>query len=99
MGEGIEGGNWGGSYWVQREDRILGKDCGGAGMTIRAIYEHGVFKPTDKVDLPDRTAVEFDPKILGSPDDDGASQRRLYEMLRRSFETGRTDGAERHNEH
>jgi predicted DNA-binding antitoxin AbrB/MazE fold protein len=68
-------------------------------MTIRAIYEHGVFKPTGKVDLPDRTAVEFDPKILSNAENDAGSQKRIYEMLHQSFDTGRTDAAQRHNEH
>jgi predicted DNA-binding antitoxin AbrB/MazE fold protein len=68
-------------------------------MTIRAIYEHGVFKPTDKVDLPERTAVEFDPKILGDAKDDAEAQQRIFDLLRQSFDTGRIDTAERHNEH
>jgi predicted DNA-binding antitoxin AbrB/MazE fold protein len=68
-------------------------------MTVRAIFEHGVFKPTAKVDLPERTAVEFDPRVLTNPDDNGAAQHRIYELLRKSYDTGHTDAAERHNEH
>ena len=68
-------------------------------MTIRAIYEHGVFKPTGKVELPERTEVEFDPRILEMPQSGAVAQGRIYVLLRQSFETGRTDAAERHNEH
>jgi len=36
-------------------------------MTIRAIYENGVFRPTEKVDLPESTSVVFEPRLV--PDD------------------------------
>ena len=68
-------------------------------MTVHAIYENGVFRPTQPVDLPDRTPVEFDPKIVLSKDDDAVAQRRIYELLARSYDTGETDVAARHNEH
>ena len=28
--------------------------------TVHAIYENGVFRPVERVDLPDRTPVEFE---------------------------------------
>jgi predicted DNA-binding antitoxin AbrB/MazE fold protein len=31
---------------------------------IQAIYEQGVFRPTEPVDLPERTYVEFEPRIV-----------------------------------
>ena len=68
-------------------------------MTVHAIYENGVFRPTQHVDLPDKTPVEFDPRVVLSDDEDAAAQRRIYELLRRSVATGETDVAERHNEH
>jgi predicted DNA-binding antitoxin AbrB/MazE fold protein len=68
-------------------------------MTVRAIYENGVFRPVEPVDLPDGSRVEFDPKILNSEEDDLAAQQRIYELLGRSYPTGETDLAERHNEH
>jgi predicted DNA-binding antitoxin AbrB/MazE fold protein len=67
-------------------------------MTIRAIYENGIFRPLDPVDLPDSTPVEFDPKVV-TPEDEDAAQKRIYELLGRSYDTGQTDTAERHNEH
>jgi predicted DNA-binding antitoxin AbrB/MazE fold protein len=34
-------------------------------MTIRAIYENGVFRPTVKVDLPDACEVEVEIRQIG----------------------------------
>jgi predicted DNA-binding antitoxin AbrB/MazE fold protein len=68
-------------------------------MTIHAIYENGIFRPTEPVNLPDKTPVEFEPKIVSSPNDDAAAQRRVYELLRRSIPSGHHDTAERHDEH
>lgn len=31
---------------------------------IHAIYENGVFRPTEPVELPDRCRVEFEPKLI-----------------------------------
>lgn len=31
-------------------------------MTVHAIYENGVFRPVDPVDLPERTPVAFEPR-------------------------------------
>ena len=47
--------------------------------TIHAIYENGVFRPTEPVDLPDRTAVEFEPRVPGPG---GADERGTSEDLR-----------------
>ena len=71
-------------------------------MTVRAIYENGVFKPTQPVNLPDKSAVEFDPKLLDSAQDDDAAneqnRKEIVEILSRRYCTGQTDTAERHNE-
>ena len=80
---------------------------------IRAIFENGVFRPTEPVDLPERTAVEVqpveetEPGLLGVrlPDDPlpeslkNHPQRRTLEILSRRYDTGESDLAERHNEH
>ena len=68
-------------------------------MTVRAIYENGVFRPTQPVDLPDRTEVEFEPKALGDSQDDGAEQELIYSLLGQSIPSGERDVAARHNEH
>ena len=32
--------------------------------TIRAVFEQGLFRPTEPVDLPDRCEVEFEPRAV-----------------------------------
>jgi predicted DNA-binding antitoxin AbrB/MazE fold protein len=68
-------------------------------MTVRAIYENGVFRPTEPVDLPEKSRVEFEPKVLHDEQEDRAAQQRIYDLLGQSFPSGETDVAERHNEH
>ena len=81
--------------WGERHD----EGGGGEGMTVKAVYENGVFKPTSPVDLPERTQVEFDPKVLADQQDDQAAQQRIYELLGQSVASGETDVAARHDEH
>jgi predicted DNA-binding antitoxin AbrB/MazE fold protein len=68
-------------------------------MTVKAIFENGVFRPTGPVDLPEHAQVEFEPKILVTDRSDQDAQERIYELLGRSIPSGETDVAERHNEH
>ncbi|HEY3857066.1 MAG TPA: antitoxin family protein [Verrucomicrobiae bacterium] len=37
--------------------------------TIHAVYEKGVFRPLEAVDLPDRTEVEFEPRPVPHQED------------------------------
>jgi predicted DNA-binding antitoxin AbrB/MazE fold protein len=71
--------------------------------TIEAIYEGGVFRPTEPVVLPEKCRVRFEPRVVnGEPamevrqDDD---MDAIYEILDRRHSTGITDLAARHNEH
>jgi predicted DNA-binding antitoxin AbrB/MazE fold protein len=70
---------------------------------IQAIYEQGVFRPTEPVDLPERTRVEFEPRILDdrvtpqAPMSEGLA--KIYAVLGERYDSGHTDTAERHNEH
>lgn len=68
-------------------------------MTIQAVYQNGVFRPTAPVSLPENARVEFEPKILPKTADDLAAQQRIYELLGQSLPSGQTDVAERHDEH
>jgi predicted DNA-binding antitoxin AbrB/MazE fold protein len=68
-------------------------------MTVKAIFENGVFRPTEPVDLPEHARVEFEPKVLEDDQNDLDAQERIYELLGRSIHSGETDVAERHNEH
>ncbi|HYE21790.1 MAG TPA: antitoxin family protein [Tepidisphaeraceae bacterium] len=65
-------------------------------MTIRAIYEDGVFKPTKPVALPEHSEVEIVLTPIPAPDD---GLDAIYEVMGRRFESGRSDVAERHDEH
>lgn len=74
-------------------------------MTIRAIYENGVFRPLEPVKLPEGTIVEVqapeevvDVRALVPPGTD-EGLIRIYECLARSYDTGDPELAARHNEH
>ncbi len=68
-------------------------------MTIQAIYENGIFRPLERLDLPDRSRVEFDLRVLNDDQADRAAQQRIYELLGQSLASGETDVSQRHNEH
>jgi len=69
---------------------------------IQAIYENGVFRPTEPVDLPDGIRVTIQPEgpeitpPTGFEEDD---LDPIYEVLKRRRRSGHRDTAERHNEH
>lgn len=77
--------------------------------TIHAIYENGVFRPTEPVDLPEGSTVQFVPLLaegVETPTDDAEppthvmeARQRVYEILSRRYNSGHHDTAERHNEH
>jgi predicted DNA-binding antitoxin AbrB/MazE fold protein len=67
--------------------------------TIHAVYEQGVFRPLESVELPERTEVEFAPKIVGRKQPKAGSMKAIYEIMSLRFETGQQDIATRHNEH
>ena len=72
--------------------------------TVHAIYEHGVFRPTEPVDFPEgsRVRVEADqplPLPLPLPPNDGEGLDEIYAILSRRYSDGRHDDAARHNEH
>ena len=72
--------------------------------SIRAVYENGVFRPMDEVDLPEHCEVTIEP-VPVDPDlarimkVDPAAMQRIYDIMSEEFDSGRTDLAERHNEH
>ncbi len=72
---------------------------------VHAIYEHGVFRPTEPVDFPEgsRVLVEAElppsPLPLPLPPNDGEGLDEIYAILSRRYRSGATDTAERHNEH
>lgn len=63
---------------------------------IHAIYEDGVFKPTERVDLPEHC------KVIVNPESDIAKNAvwdDIYSILAERYRSGEHDVAERHNEH
>jgi len=66
--------------------------------TIRAIYENGVFRPTEPLELPEHSLVEFEPRPLEPPEVD-ANLDAIYEILSRRYNSGQHDLAARHDEH
>ena len=65
--------------------------------TIQAVFENGVFRPIGQVALPEKTKVEFEPRVLESRQTDAMLE--AFEILSHSFDSGQTDWAARHNEH
>lgn len=64
--------------------------------TIHAIYENGVFRPLEAVELSEGAAVEFEPRV--SKDRERLLDE-VYEILSHRHNSGETDVAARHNEH
>lgn len=65
--------------------------------TVHAIFENGVFRPTEPVELPEGAAVEFEPRLERARSK--ATLEELYALLSERFDSGEHDVAERHNEH
>jgi predicted DNA-binding antitoxin AbrB/MazE fold protein len=72
-------------------------------MTVRAIYENGVFRPIAPVDLPDHTAVELQLRVSSEheslPVPMSEDLAEVYAILGERYNSGHTDTAARHNEH
>ena len=66
--------------------------------TIHAIYENGVFRPVEPVDLPERCQVEVEVRVV-KPEAKVPSLDDVYAILGKRFDTGERDVAARHNEH
>ena len=63
--------------------------------TVHAIYENGVFRPLEQVELPDHTKVEFEPRPVQQAHGNG----QLDAILSERYASGELDVAARHNEH
>jgi predicted DNA-binding antitoxin AbrB/MazE fold protein len=66
--------------------------------TVRAVYEDGVLRPTEPLELPEHSVVEFEPRPLERPEVD-ENLGAIYEILSRRYQSGRHDLAARHDEH
>jgi predicted DNA-binding antitoxin AbrB/MazE fold protein len=65
---------------------------------IHAVYEDGVFRPLEAVELPEHCHVEFEPRIIDA-ESPVPSLDDVYAVLSERFESGESDVAARHNEH
>lgn len=70
---------------------------------IPAIFENGVFRPTEPVQLPEHTLVFVEPQSNGgavtSGDAPSEGMTKVYAILGERYDSGHTDTAARHNEH
>jgi predicted DNA-binding antitoxin AbrB/MazE fold protein len=67
-------------------------------VNIHAIFENGVFRPTEKVELPERCEVEVEIRRVDE-EKKIPTLDAVYEILSRRHASGEHDVAERHNEH
>ena len=75
--------------------------------TIRAIYENGVLHPTEPMELPEHSVVEFEPRTVETEpiaparteEQRRAAQDAIYEILSRRHKGGDPEISARHNEH
>jgi predicted DNA-binding antitoxin AbrB/MazE fold protein len=80
------------------------EESGAMTSTVHAIYENGVFRPVEPVDLPESTPVAFEPRVLAqatqiSQPSMSEGLAKVYEVLGRRYSSGYADTAARHNEH
>lgn len=65
--------------------------------TVQAVFEDGVFRPIGQVALPDKSTVEFEPRLLEPRQ--STAMLEAFEILSHSFDSGQPDLSARHNEH
>ena len=63
---------------------------------IHAVYENGVFRPTEPVNLPESSKVEL--RLINPPSEEERLDA-IYTLLEARFESGEADIAARHDEH
>jgi predicted DNA-binding antitoxin AbrB/MazE fold protein len=66
--------------------------------TIHAIYENGVFRPIEPVNLPDHTTVQIELRVeeVTKPAPMSPGLAKVYAILGERFDSGEHDVAERH---
>ncbi|MGH7939719.1 MAG: antitoxin family protein [Limisphaerales bacterium] len=67
--------------------------------TIHAVYERGVFRPLETVELPERTEVEFEPRPVAQLENRNGGLDGIYAILEERYQSGERDVAARHDEH
>jgi predicted DNA-binding antitoxin AbrB/MazE fold protein len=67
-------------------------------MTVRAVFENGVFRPIEPVSLPERCEVEVEVRQV-KEESKIPTLDDVYAILSKRFDSGESDVAARHNEH
>jgi predicted DNA-binding antitoxin AbrB/MazE fold protein len=72
--------------------------------SLHAVFENGVFRPVEHVDLPENSQVLIDVRPatraeVSQPAGSDDAWDDVYEILSRSYPTGEPDLAARHDEH
>ncbi len=65
---------------------------------IRAVFENGVIRPKQPVDLPEATELEVELRVV-TPPHPAADFADVHAILARRHRSGQHDGAARHDEH
>lgn len=66
---------------------------------IRAVFENGVFRPIEPVDLPEQSMVEFEPRPVEPVDRRSEAQKAIYAILSERFDGDDPQVSARHQEH
>lgn len=67
--------------------------------TVHAVFEHGVFRPLETVELAEKTEVEFEPRPVTGDTNGSDNLAAIYAVLSERYQGGEPDTAARHNEH
>jgi predicted DNA-binding antitoxin AbrB/MazE fold protein len=67
--------------------------------TIEAVFENGVFRPIEPVELAEGSRVGIEAKWVVPPAEESKGLEATYAILSERYESGRHDVAERHDEH
>ena len=67
-------------------------------LTIRAVFENGVFRPLEKVELPEHGQFEFEPRPLPLRGDE-TDMNSIYRIMSRRHASGHPDTAANHDDH
>ena len=65
---------------------------------IHAVYENGVFRPTEPVDLQESRELEVELRMV-TPSSEEKQLDAIYTLLEDRFDSGGNDVAARHDEH
>ena len=65
--------------------------------TVYAVFENGVFRPLEGIELPNGAKVEFEPRVIQAPRP--GQRERIAAILLKSYDTDEPELAAKHNEH